>query len=165
MELRTESDLEQLVRRYQEPLLRYCTGITGNREDAEDVVQTAFLKAWMKRSSQKNRESLKSWLFRIAYTTSVDLLRTRHRTDVIPDNLTEQASCEGDPGISEEMRAALASLSVLDRAIVEERILEEMSYEEMAEIHRLPAATLRKRYSRARKKLQNILKKEENHNE
>lgn len=165
MELRTESDLEQLVRRYQEPLLRYCTGITGNREDAEDVVQTAFLKAWMKRSSQKNRESLKSWLFRIAYTTSVDLLRTRHRTDVIPDNLTEQASCEGDPGISEEMRAALASLSVLDRAIVEERILEEMSYEEMAEIHRLPAATLRKRYSRARKKLQNTLKKEENHNE
>ena len=51
--LQTESDLERLVRRYQEMLLRYCTGILGNREDAEDAVQTAFIKAWKKRNSLK----------------------------------------------------------------------------------------------------------------
>lgn len=163
MEIKTERDLETLVRRYQEPLLRYCTGITGNREDAEDVVQTAFIKAWMKRDSQRKSGSLKSWLFRIAYTASVDFLRARRRTNELPDSLAEQAAKGRDPGISDEMRAALASLSVLDRAIVEERILMEMSYEEMADIHHLPAAALRKRYSRARQKLQKLLAKEEHH--
>ena len=75
MEIKTERDLETLVRRYQEPLLRYCTGITGNREDAEDVVQTAYIKAWVKRDSQRKSGSLKSWLFRIAYNLFIDSKR------------------------------------------------------------------------------------------
>ena len=102
-------------------------------------------------------------LFRISYTTSVDFLRARRRTDKLPDSLAEQAAKGRDPGISDEMRTALASLSVLDRAIVAERILMEMSYVEMADIHHLPAAALRKRYSRARQKLQKLLAKEEHH--
>ncbi|MCR5295015.1 MAG: RNA polymerase sigma factor [Lachnospiraceae bacterium] len=165
MELRTESDLEQLVRQYQEPLLRYCTGILGNSADAEDAVQITFIKAWKKRSSRKKENSLKSWLFRIAYRTSVDLLRSRKSADEIPDNLAENAAEEGEAGFSEETAAALGALSVLDRAIVEERILEEMSYEEMAEIHHLPAGTFRRRYSRARRKLQTLLTKEDKQNE
>jgi RNA polymerase sigma-70 factor (ECF subfamily) len=118
----------------------------------------------MDETGQPEKERiLKSWLFRIAYTTSVDFLRARRRTDELPDCLAEQAAKGRDPGISDEMRAALASLSVLDRAIVEERILMEMSYVEMADIHHLPAAALRKRYSRARQKLQKLLAKEEHH--
>ena len=165
MELMTESDLEQLVRRYQEPLLRYCTGILGNHEDAEDAVQLAFIKAWKKRESQKNSESLRSWLYQIAFRTALDLLRTRKQTDEIPDSLAEEAHPEQETGFSDATTAALCALNVLDRAILEERILEEMTYKEMAAIHRLPEATLRRRYSRARQKLQALLTKEENHAE
>ncbi len=165
MELKTESDLELLVRRYQEPLLRYCTGILGNREDAEDAVQSAFIKAWKKRTSLKNRDSLKSWLYRIAYCCAVDILRTRKETEEISDMPAGEMNAERETGISEETETVLDSLSVLDRAIVEERILEEMPYKEMARIHHLPAATLRRRYSRARKKLRALLSKEDNHAE
>ena len=163
MELKTESDLEMLVRRYQDPLLRYCTGILGNREDAEDAVQSAFIKAWRKRDSLKNRASLKTWLYRIAYRASVDILRARKETEEIADEPAKETEPARETGFSEETAAVLASLGVLDRAIVEERILEEMPYEEMARIHHLPAAVLRKRYSRARQKLRSLLAGEEDH--
>ena len=163
MELKTESDLEMLVRRYQDPLLRYCTGILGNREDAEDAVQSAFIKAWRKRDSLKNRASLKTWLYRIAYRASVDILRARKETEEIADEPAKETEPARETGFSEETAAVLASLSVLDRAIVEERILEEMPYEEMARIHHLPSAVLRKRYSRARQKLRSLLAGEEDH--
>ena len=163
MKLRTESDMEQLVRSFQESLLRYCIGILGSREDAEDAVQSAFIKAWKKRGSLKNEEALKSWLYRIAYSTAVDHLRARKETTELPEHLPGGAYKEQDTGLSEEVAAALLQLSVLDRAIVEERILEEMSYEEMSEVHRMSEAALRKRYSRAREKLRTLLR--ENHSE
>ena len=160
--LQTESDLERLVRCYQEMLLRYCTGILGSREDAEDAVQTAFIKAWKKRNSLKRGASLKSWLYRIAYRASVDLLRTRRPAGELPEDLSAETPGGGEDGFSDTIRNALGTLSALDRAIVEERILEEMPYEEMAAIHRMSAAALRRRYSRARQKLQALLTKEEN---
>ena len=163
MELKTESDLEQLVRNYQDPLLRYCTGILGNHEDAEDAVQSAFIKAWKKRNSLKNKDMLKTWLYRIAYCAAVDILRARKNTEAFSEELADEFYMEEENGLSEEIAAVLGSLSILDRAIVEERILEEMPYEEMAKIHHMSTAALRRRYSRAREKLKKLLSEEENH--
>ena len=68
---------------------------------------------------------------------------------------------EQDPGISDELRAALNALSPLDRALMLERVLDGMDYAALARIHGLPAPYLRTRYSRAKAKLAAILKEGE----
>ena len=68
---------------------------------------------------------------------------------------------EQDPGISDELRAALNALSPLDRALMLERVLDGMDYAALARIHGLPAPYLRTRYSRAKAKLAALLKEGE----
>lgn len=153
IELRTEEDLESLVREYSERLLRYCMGILENYPDAQDAVQTTFIRAWEKRSTLRQKNSMRSWLFRIAYRVCLDELRRRRETEELTDRPELSYEQSFDIGMSEELTAALARLSPLDRAILEERILEEMSFRELSQIHGIPQTALRARYSRARKKV------------
>ena len=151
----TEQDLERVVHEYQDALMRYCTGLLGSQQDAQDAVQTTFIKAWEKRQSLRNDKALKSWLYRIAYRASIDLLRRRPAETELSDDLEAP---EKDSGLSEALEEALNALKPLDRAILEERLLEEMSYEEISRIHRLPQTTIRARVSRAKKRLRILLK-------
>ena len=59
--------------------------------------------------------------------------------------------------MSEDLKEALSTLSVIERALIFGRIIEERDYQELEEIYQIPSATLRKRYERARKKLSNQL--------
>ena len=152
--LSTEQDLELLYRAHGSRLLRYCTGILGNQADAQDAVQNVFIKAWEKRGSLRQEAAVKSWLYRIAYRTCLDMLRSRRDTEELTDRISVP---EEDRGLSEDLREALLQLKPLDRAILEERILDEMSYAQLAAVHHLPQAALRQRYSRARRKLEALL--------
>ena len=156
-ELKTEEDLELLVKEYSESLMRYCMGILGSAADAQDTVQTAFIRAWEKRATLKRQNSLRSWLFRIAYRACLDELRRRRNTEELLKGPGLSYGPQFEEGMSAELAAALAKLSALDRAILEERILEDMSYAELSVVHRLPQTALRARYSRARRKLFELL--------
>ena len=70
---------------------------------------------------------------------------------------------EQDPGISEELRAALNTLAPLDRALILERVLDGLDYAALACIHGRPAAYLRTRYHRAKKQLAQRLKEGEHY--
>lgn len=70
---------------------------------------------------------------------------------------------EQDPGISEELRAALNTLAPLDRALILERVLDGLDYAALARIHGRPAAYLRTRYHRAKKHLAQRLKEGEHY--
>lgn len=72
---------------------------------------------------------------------------------------------EQDPGISDELRTALAALPPLDRALVLERVLDGLDYAALARIHGRPAAYLRTRYHRAKKQLASRLREGEHHDE
>ena len=150
--MQTEQDLEALVHTYTPALLRYCTGILGSEHDAQDAVQQTFIKAWQRRHTLR-------MLYRIAYRTALDMLRAAKRAANYP---TPQP-LEQDPGISDELRAALNALPPLDRALVLERVLDGMDYAALALIHGMPAPYLRTRYSRAKTKLAAILKEGEHH--
>ena len=153
IELKTEEDLELLVKEYSEMLLRYCMGILENDSDAQDAVQTAFIRAWEKRSALRQKNSIRSWLFRIAYRVCLDELRRRRDTEELAEHPELSYEETFDIGMSEELAIALSRLSPLDRAILEERILEGMSFRELSQIHSMPQTALRARYSRARKKV------------
>ena len=106
--MQTEQDLEKLVHAYTPALLRYCTGLLGNEHDAQDAVQQTFIKAWQRRHTlHQGENNTRAWLYRIAYRTALDMLRAAKRAANYP---TPQP-LEQDPGISDELRAALNALS------------------------------------------------------
>ena len=79
--MQTEQDLEKLVRAYTPPLLRYCTALLGSEADAQDAVQTTFVKAWLHRHRLRGggQDNERAWLYRIAYRTALDMLRAARR--------------------------------------------------------------------------------------
>lgn len=156
--MQTEQDLEKLVHAYTAPLLRYCTAMLGSEADAQDAVQTTFVKAWLRRNSLRGdgQDNELAWLYRIAYRTALDMLRTAKRAE----QRQPPQPPEPDPGISEELRTALNTLTPLDRALVLERVLDGMDYAALAKIHRRPESYLRTRYHRAKRRLADLLKKE-----
>lgn len=157
--MQTEQDLEKLVHTYTMPLLRYCTGLLGCEADAQDAVQKTFIKAWQQRHTLRRdgTDNERAWLYRIAYRTALDMLRAARRAAAYPT----PEPLEQDPGISDELRAALLALQPLDRALVLERVLDGMDYAALARIHGRPAAYLRTRYHRAKQQLAQRLREGE----
>lgn len=72
-----ECELEYIIESYGQPLLRYCHNILCDYTEAQDAIQMTFIKAYNKRKSFKTGTSLSAWLYRIAYTTCIDLLRKK----------------------------------------------------------------------------------------
>lgn len=144
-----EECLTYAVALYGQPLLRYCHHILCDYHEAQDAVQMTFIKAWERRT-QFSGGSLKAWLFRLGYTASIDLMRRKKRWFTAPPTESTQGNSDY---ISGELRAALFTLSPEERALVFGRVMEGLSYDELSERHGTAAATLRKRYERARKKL------------
>lgn len=157
--MQTEQELEKLVHTHTAALLRYCTGLLDGEADAQDAVQKTFIKAWQKRHTLKydGTDNERAWLYRIAYHTALDMLRAARRAAEYPT----PEPLEQDPGISEELRAALDTLKPLDRALILERVLDELDYKTLAQIHGRPTAYLRTRYQRAKKQLANRLREGE----
>ncbi len=146
--------MEDVVEKFAFSLLRYCHNILCDYYEAQDAVQITFVKAYNKHAMFKADKELSSWIYRIAYNTCVDILRKRklRQTISIPQHI------EQDNLIPDNIKKALLSLSLLDRSLVYARVIEERSYNELAEIHHKSSASLRKRYERAKNKLANVLK-------
>src|SRR5437870_11178681 len=70
-----------LVERHSRSVFRLAFRMTGNEQDAEDVVQETFLRAYKQLSHYESRSSFSTWLYRIASNYSLDLIRMRKRHD------------------------------------------------------------------------------------
>ncbi len=152
-----EKELEKLMSQLTQPLMKYCSSILLNFADAEDAVQTTFIKAYKKRYTLKNPDALTSFIYSIAYSVCIDTIRSRK----IFFPLKEEIKADEKPNtgdFSEELYEALLKLTPLNRSIIYGRIVEEYSYKELAAIHNKSEVALRKRYERSRKKLQKYLK-------
>ena len=84
--MQSEQDLEKLVHAHTAALLRYCTGLLGCEADAQDAVQKTFIKAWQQRHTLRHdgTDNERAWLYRIAYRTSLDMLRATKRAAAYP---------------------------------------------------------------------------------
>ena len=149
----------RLVDRYGRAVYTLAARIAGCTEDAEELTQDIFLKAFSSLDRFGGRSSFSTWLYRIAYRTSLDMLRATKRAAAYPT----PEPLEQDPGISEELRTALNTLAPLDRALILERVLDGLDYAALARIHGRPAAYLRTRYHRAKKQLAQRLKEGEHY--
>ena len=147
-----EECLEEAVARYGQALLRYCHHILCDYHEAQDAVQTALLRAWDRRSRFRAGTNLEAWLYKLAYHARIDLIRQRKR-----QLFTPPPPARGPDYIGPELREALGRLTAQERGLVFGRVMEGRHYDELARIYGQSAATLRKRYERARGKLARAL--------
>ena len=147
-------EIDVVINKYSAQLLRYCHSILCDYHEAQDTLQTTFIKAWQ----NKNRftgddRDLSNFLYKIAYNACIDSIRKRKQRQKNPPEPVKQ-SCDYIP---ENIKTALMSLSMLDRAIIYSHAVNEIPFAELSQIYGGNAASLRKRYERARKKLSEFL--------
>lgn len=150
--LAIESDtdfMEYVIDTYGQQLLRYCHNILCDYHEAEDVVQTVFIKIHKNRYKIKKECNFKLWIYKIAYNTCIDHIRKRKVIlTPISEDLTESST---DSGFTRKTSQVLQKLTVNERALLYSRILEERTYCELSEIYNISEAAVRKRYERAKK--------------
>ncbi|MCQ2913803.1 MAG: RNA polymerase sigma factor [Alphaproteobacteria bacterium] len=82
---------QELFALYERPVFNYVWRMTTNISSAEDITQDVFLKVWKNASSWKPDYQLKTWLYKIAYTTYVDKFRSEKITTELPENLIDNS--------------------------------------------------------------------------
>ncbi|MCL2169536.1 MAG: sigma-70 family RNA polymerase sigma factor [Defluviitaleaceae bacterium] len=155
-------EFENIVEQYAAGIVRYCYNLLGCFHEAEDAMQDVFIRAYGGMGGVRDPGGLRGWLYRIAYNVCMDALRRKKRAKGLVD--AAKAALEDSrpkhQGISDELQSALNAIKPADRALFYSRAVDGLDYSELAKIHKAPAATLRKRYERARKKLAELLKEE-----
>jgi RNA polymerase sigma-70 factor (ECF subfamily) len=150
---------ETLVRRYQRVLYTVAVRLTGNAEDAQDVTQNTFIRAYERLETYDPARRFFSWIYRIAVNESLNFLRVRRPHDPLED--TFEAVEVGDPverkQIGERVQGALMALSKEYREVVVLRYFGELSYEEIGETIGIPEKTVKSRLFSARQRLAQIL--------
>ncbi|MEM9381393.1 MAG: sigma-70 family RNA polymerase sigma factor [Planctomycetota bacterium] len=149
-----------LVERFEGPLFRYLRVRTGNRADAEELVQEAFLQAWRNVHSYDPRRPFRGWLYTIAARLAASRARRRHE-DAIGDEALKALPLAGRPSSAIDARdeernlwrIALEVLGPEQREALWLRYAEELSTDEVARILGKRVVTTRVLVHRARKRL------------
>ncbi len=163
----------ELVEFYQDKVYNLALRMSGNADDAFDLAQEAFFRAWRGLSGFQFESAFSTWLFRLTSNVCLDWLRAKKRRPTVSlttlDDEGEEVQMEiRDPGkgpeellLAAEDRKALAKalneLPVEYREILTLRAINDLSYEEIARILQLREGTVKSRLSRARLALRNKL--------
>ncbi len=144
----------QFVARYRAPLIGYVHGLTGQRDDAEEVAQEAFCRVWEKLPTLRQPDRLVSWLYRIAHNLAVSASRRPQTVALAAEPLSAGPP---RPDSSAEIHRAVANLSEEHRVVVSLRHFAGLSHDEIAAAVGIPAGTVRSRLSRAYDRLRPLL--------
>lgn len=170
-----ESAYECLLERFQQPIYNLVHRLIEDPSEASDVVQDVFLKVFRNVGSFRGQSSLKTWIYRIAVNEAHNRRRWfgRHRRPEVEletdgdagkgwlDHLSDPSRSPYDLVLNEEWRVAieraLAGLNPVFRTAVVLRDLEELSYEEIADVLDVSLGTVKSRILRGRESLRRAL--------
>ncbi len=152
-----------LVRKYQKPLYALLYRMVGNREDASDLLQKAFVKAFTGLKSFERRSTFKTWLYQIAINLAKNVYRDRARIEQVP---IDDVIIRRNPRTVENLivnenrqllRQALAGLPEKQRITLMLRVQEEKKFEEIAAIMECSLGTAKANFHHAVQKLKMIM--------
>ena len=153
---------EILVRKYEKPIYNVALRILKDPDDAMDVAQNVFVKAYEKLGSFDEKREFFSWIYRIAINESINASKRARRQDEYESGVTaalapsqeEERSAEV---LSEEIERAIEVLTLDYRMVIVLRHYHDFSYQEMAAILDIPEKTVKSRLFTARQQLKDIL--------
>lgn len=173
----TDSEFEQLLTSFVDPAYRLAFRLTSNRQDAEDLVQEAALRAYRARASFACGSSFRAWFYRILLNTLYTKAR-RRRPETSMDELEDAhdlylysrsaeagvLGADADPlagtltrMTADQVTVALAALPDEFRTVATLYFMDDLSYQEIAESLGVPVGTVRSRLHRGRRMLQKRL--------
>ncbi len=166
---------DQLVGRFKDPLTNYVFRFLGDWDECSDVVQETFVRVFQNRDSYKPIAKFSTWIYTIATNVAKSRLRRRgfmqlfsflSRRDEengafeVPDE-SSRADLRLESSMEEQrIQKALDALPLKYRQVVVLRDVQELSYEEIADITGLTLGTVKSRINRGRQKLQEMLRDE-----
>jgi RNA polymerase sigma-70 factor (ECF subfamily) len=159
----------QLVQKYQDRLYNTVVHVIGCAEDARDVVQEAFVQAFVKLKTFQHSSAFYTWLYRIAFNVAATQWRRRRPCASVEQvrEATGREPVDGQSGPDErleqversrQVQQALAALSDEHRTVLVLREIDGCCYENIAEVLGVPVGTVRSRLHRARMQLREQLK-------
>lgn len=160
---------EKLVTEYEKSVYAIALRMTGNAEDAADMTQETFIKAYNSLQSFRGDSKFSVWLYRIASNVCLDFLRSRSRKPTVSLSVEDDEGEEVELDVADEsqspelllergltrdaVRRGLQALPPDYRQILLLREIQGLSYEEIADALRIEVGTVKSRIFRARKRL------------
>jgi RNA polymerase sigma-70 factor (ECF subfamily) len=147
---------ETIVARYQRPLFSVAVRMLGNRDDASDATQTAFVRAFERLDTYRPEHRFFSWIYRILANECLNAIRGRRPQTPITEDVAEAEGPLERLELVERRRAvqsALMSLQLEYREVVVLRHFAGLSYEEIGAAIGVPAKTVKSRLYTARQQL------------
>jgi len=156
----------QLVSEYQQMLYYHVRRLVIDHEDADDVLQNTFIKAWRYLGNFRGDSALKTWLYRIATNESLTFLKQRKKRQHLDINdlhddmkysLGPGRAADGDE-IQRRLQLAVSQLPDRQRAVFNMRYFEQMKYDQISSILEVSVGGLKASYHHAVKKIERSLK-------
>ncbi|MGN0281065.1 MAG: RNA polymerase sigma factor [Prevotella sp.] len=158
---------EELVNQYSEQLYWQIRRIVLSHDDADDVLQNVFMKAWKNIDTFRSDAKLSTWLYRIAVNESIDFTRHKNTIDMVSADNDSTSSVaaqlladeyfDGDK-IQATLQEAIASLPEKQRMIFNMHYYDEMKYSEISDILGTSIGALKASYHIAVKKISEYFK-------
>jgi RNA polymerase sigma-70 factor (ECF subfamily) len=152
---------EQIVEKYQKPLFNGAFGIVNEFDDAQDVTQTVFIKAFEKLHTFNPKYKLFSWLYRMLVNESLNFLSQKRRKErlnrqFISGKTNQREECHSVE-LKKDIRSALQELKPDYRVVIVLKHLQGYTYKEISDILHISAEMVKSRLYAARQSLKNIL--------
>ena len=155
---------EMIVNRYQSQLLHFTWNILGDKDEAKDITQDSFVRAYFRLNSFDLKKKFKTWLFTIAYNRCMDKIRENQSRNRLIDKLKKDDSrapkiVNPDKSLEdyEQFHLILKKLNEKERTVLSLKLIEGYLSREIAEILRCKESTVRVHIMNAKRKLKKIL--------
>ena len=163
---RQKEAFSRIVAQYSEQLYWQIRRMVLSHDDANDLLQNTFIKAWINIDYFRAEAKLSTWLYRIAMNECLTFLNKQRAASTVSIDDAESETIEkleGDSYFSEDkaqrlLQRALLTLPEKQRMVFNLKYYQEMKYEEMSEIFGTSVGALKASYHHAVKKIENFLK-------
>lgn len=163
----TEKEFAEIMKKYSEPLYWQIRRMVNNHEDANDLLQNTFMKAWTNADSFRNDSKISTWLYRIATNETLDFLRKQKRSGdeismdevaSIANRLNADKYFDGDE-IQTKLQTAITTLPPTQRTVFNMRYFDDMKYSDISKILGTSEGALKASYHLAVQKISNFFSK------
>lgn len=165
----TEKEFADIMKQYSEPLYWQIRRMVNSHDDANDLLQNTFMKAWVNADSFREDSKVSTWLYRIAINETLDFLRKQKRTlsatsidevNALANHISADKYFDGDEAQA-KLQAAIATLPPTQRNVFNMKYFSDMKYAEMSEILGTSEGALKASYHLAVQKITKFFSKED----
>ncbi|HEY4552714.1 MAG TPA: RNA polymerase sigma factor [Bacillaceae bacterium] len=156
-----------IINKYKNPLYATVVRMVKNPQDAQDLVQEAFIKVYSQLGKYERKSSFSSWLYRVAINHCMDEFRKKHNRLQHVEMNEEKAPNTEHPEVvflkkekNRQLEKLIRTLPEEERWIILLRYVNELSYAEISELTGIPVSHVRNKLHRAKKKMRETVKRE-----